>query len=469
MIVGEELRDLARATGRRSAGPGPRSTPSPRPGTAAPSTAPSAPPWPRLDGPEAEDVAAVVANLFADDFWVDALIEGLAEALARRSLFRAALPHINSDIHNGLVVFEDDHVSIAAGRQPRRPARRQEERDAAARARSPFRASSTLFKFVKAGGARLSFWECPPITDGFQRRRPPAAASAPASASIEDGEILVVDGRRQSFVIEHAAANLVVLQATVKPGRAPLAVEYDSETRAYVGCSAADDSASRIQMITTLLRKLDCAAAFPAIAAFLDHPNFFVRWHVMKELLGLDAEAALPHLQADGRARPASRGAPRRPRRARPDRDRRRRQEGRLMAARHPLHGREGDRRSATSSRRSTTRPSIPPTRRASPPRAAAQGARQQSRLPRRDRDRRAQGPLHPPEPREPLFEPGDHAPPGVGEIFHPRQFLAVRARQRVQGERRLALLLPRPARPQFLVPHRRLSRPRLLERILRI
>ena len=90
-----------------------------------------------------------------------------------------------------------------------------------------------------------------------------------------------------------------------------------SETLAYVGCSAADDSASRIQMIATLLRKLDCAAAFPAIAAFLDHPNFFVRWHVMSELLGLDAAAALaasaatwrraiPHPETRRAARPRS-------------------------------------------------------------------------------------------------------------------------------------------------------------------
>jgi hypothetical protein len=107
----------------------------------------------------------------------------------------------------------------------------------------------------------------------------------------------VVDGRQQSFVIEHACSNLVVLQASVKVDRAPVSAEFDSATGAYVGCSAADDSASRIQMLTTLLRKLGWDAGFPAIAEFLTHPNFFVRWHVMRELLGLDAEAALPHLE----------------------------------------------------------------------------------------------------------------------------------------------------------------------------
>jgi HEAT repeat protein len=90
---------------------------------------------------------------------------------------------------------------------------------------------------------------------------------------------------------------MVLLQATIATDQAPLAVEYDSATGEYVGCSATGDTSSRIQMITTLLRKLDHQPAFAAIAAFLDHPDFFVRWHVMKELLGLDAEAALPHLR----------------------------------------------------------------------------------------------------------------------------------------------------------------------------
>ncbi|HST36487.1 MAG TPA: HEAT repeat domain-containing protein [Allosphingosinicella sp.] len=248
-----------------------------------------------LKTPAAEDVAAIVANLFADDFWVEQLLDGLTEALREDPYFEPPFRHIGSDIHNGLVVFEDDHVSIAAG--VTRAAQLAAKKHAAQGPRSiAFSGQLTLFKFAKAGGARLSFWECPPITDDF------SAATAGKCArrgerGIEDGAIVIVDGRREGFVIEHATANLIVLQATVKPGRAPLAVEYDSQSHGFVGCSAADDSASRIQMISTLLRKLDCVAAFPAIAGFIEHPNFFVRWHVMKELLGLDVTAALPHLR----------------------------------------------------------------------------------------------------------------------------------------------------------------------------
>lgn len=247
-------------------------------------------------GRDAESIAEAATTLLADEAWVDALVTGLSDALLADPYFEPPFRHINSDIHSGLVVFEDDNVSIAAGVS--RAVQLATKKGGGKRGpRSvSFSGQLTLFRFVRAGGARISFWEAPPITADF------SGASAgrcvrTGERPLADGEIVPIDGRHQSFVIEHSRSNLVILQATVKPDRAPLSVEYDAATGAYVGCSAADDSASRVQMISTLLRKLGDAAAFPAIAAFLDHPDFFVRWHVMRELLGLDAGAALPHLK----------------------------------------------------------------------------------------------------------------------------------------------------------------------------
>jgi hypothetical protein len=247
-----------------------------------------------LPSPDAESVAAAVGTLFDDDAFVGDLIEGLASAMRRDPWFEPPFRHMSGGIHRGIVVYEDELVSVAL-------AVTDVHRLAAKKAGGGggsilFSGQVELFRFVRAGGARLAFWSAPPITAAF------SAATAgrcrrDGERSIADGETLRVDGRRESFVIEHAAANLFVLQASVKPDRAPVAAEYDAVTHEYVGCSAADDSASRIQMITTLLRKLGCEAAFPAIAEFLDHPSFFVRWHVMRELLGLDAEAALPLLK----------------------------------------------------------------------------------------------------------------------------------------------------------------------------
>ncbi len=257
----------------------------------------------------AETVAGAVQTLFADDAWVAALIDGLAAQLRRDPYFEPPFRDIKSDIHSGLVIYEDDNVSIGAGvsRAAQLAAKKSGKRG---RLSIAFSGQLTLFKFVKAGSARISLWEAPLITADFTAANAGRCVRT-GERSLADGEILVIDGRRQGFIVEHALRNLVILQATVKPDRAPLSVEYDSATHAYVGCCAADDSASRIQMISTLLRKLGHEAAFPAIAGFLDHHNFFVRWHVMRELLGLDAAAALPYLRtmAAGDPHPETRRA----------------------------------------------------------------------------------------------------------------------------------------------------------------
>lgn len=248
-----------------------------------------------LEPGDASSVVAAVSSIFADDGWVAEMLATLAEPARQDPFFEPPFVAIHSDIHSGLLVFEDDHVSVAAGvcHAARLAAKKNGPRG---RRSIAFTGHVAALKFVRAAGARLSFWEAAPITSEFTAAGA-GSCRRTGGRAIEDGEILVVDGRRQSFVIEQAAANLVLLQAAVKVDQSPLRVEYDAESLRYVGCAAADDSASRIQMIATLLRKLDCAAAFPAVAAFVDHPDFFVRWHVMRELLGLDAMAALPHLK----------------------------------------------------------------------------------------------------------------------------------------------------------------------------
>ncbi len=243
----------------------------------------------------AEQVAGTIRLLFADNGWVDVLVSSLAKKMLADPFFDPPFRNLNSDVHSGLLVFEDEKVSIAAGVTGALQLATKKNRPRGATSVG-FSGQLNVLKFVKAGGATLSFWEAPPIDAGF------TAAYAGTChrigvRTIEDGEIFTVDGRRQSYVIEAQRSSLVMLQATIAVDQAPLSVEYDSATGAWLGCSATGDTSSRIQMITTLLRKLDHQAAFPAIAAFLDHQDFFVRWHVMKELLGLDAEAALPHLK----------------------------------------------------------------------------------------------------------------------------------------------------------------------------
>lgn len=243
----------------------------------------------------AATIAEAFWTLFENDAWVDVLIDSLARPMRADPYVQPPFPALTSEINSGLVVYEDSHVTVAASlcRASQLAAKKHGSTGAGS---INFSGQVSILKFVKAGGATLSFWEAPPITADF------AAAKAgicrrTGSRRVTDGTLLVIDGRSQSYIVDHAAANLLVLQAVIKADQAPLAVEYDAETGAYLGCSAADEADSRIQMLATLVRKLDRDDAFDQVAAHLGHPRFFVRWHVMRELVGMDARAALPHLR----------------------------------------------------------------------------------------------------------------------------------------------------------------------------
>ena len=243
----------------------------------------------------AEAVAEAASTLFADALWLDELIDTLASELRDDPFFEPPFPPLHTDVHQGLVVFQDRRLMIAAGTTGIGPiAARKSAR------RGPtsvgFTGRLTVLKFLKAGDALISLWKAPPLKSDFSAATA-GRCTRVGERRLEDGDLIVVDGREQGYVIEHARSSLVIIQAEIILDQAPVRAEFDSATGDYVGCSANDDGSSRIQMLTTLLRKLAAPGAFAAIADFLGHPDFFVRWHAMRELLGIDVEAALPHLR----------------------------------------------------------------------------------------------------------------------------------------------------------------------------
>lgn len=249
-----------------------------------------------LRDPSVSEVVDTVRRLIENDAWMDVLVASIAQPMRDDPFFLPPFPALKSELHSGLLVYENDHVQIAVSVGS--AAQLAEKKTGGAGGSINFSGQITILRFLRAGGIRLSFWEARPIADDF------AASGAGlcrhvGSRRIADGETIVVDGRSQSYIVDHASANFLLLQAAIKTGQAALGVEYDAATGGYLGCSATDDADSRVQMMATLLRKLGGGeTAARAVADLLDHPRFFVRWHAMRELLGIDPAAALPRLTA---------------------------------------------------------------------------------------------------------------------------------------------------------------------------
>src|SRR6185369_12015112 len=68
-----------------------------------------------LPAQNAEAVAEAARALFADDDWVDRLIERLAAAMRADPFFDPPFRAMSSDIHGGLILFEHEHMSVGAG------------------------------------------------------------------------------------------------------------------------------------------------------------------------------------------------------------------------------------------------------------------------------------------------------------------------------------------------------------------
>jgi hypothetical protein len=156
---------------------------------------------------------------------------------------------------------------------------------------------------VKAGNALVSFWEAPRIDGGF-RAEEAGRCRLIGRRRIADGEEFLVDGSCESFVVEHATGDIVYLQATIQTGAAPLTVEYDSDTLGFINASSTDEASSRVQMMASLLREMDREDAVPVLREMLKTPHFYTRWHIMRELLALDAEVTLPDLRRMAAADP---------------------------------------------------------------------------------------------------------------------------------------------------------------------
>lgn len=248
-----------------------------------------------MQEPTPEAIQGAAERFLARQREIGALLDELIAHAAADPFFQPPFISVSSDIHAGLLLFDDPRLSIAVGVTgvDVLAAKKSGKRGPTS---IGFTGLRTLFHFVKSGGATLSFWEAPAIGPDFVGGEGGRCRSA-GRRTIADGETVAIDGSRESFVIEHVRSDAVYLQAVVRVGAGPLAIEYDSKTLEFVGASSADEEASRVQMMATLLRMMDRQDAVPVVREALNSPHFFTRWHIMRELLAIDAGAALPELE----------------------------------------------------------------------------------------------------------------------------------------------------------------------------
>ena len=251
-----------------------------------------------LDGMPQRNAEGVLA---AADRFMDRLddIQGLlGDLIAGASadpFFAPPLTPTKTEINTGYMLYADAGLTIGLG-VVSADALAAKRVSAEGQTAISFTGFMTSYRFLKAGGATLSFWEAPESSSHFSQEVA-GSCRLVGRQQLQDGARHLMDGRYQSLVIEHAKSDMLCLQAIVHVRAAPLSVDYDSRTFRYIGAASTDEASSRTQTMVTLLRLMNRADAMPELEQELQSPHFYTRWHVMREMLALDAERALPHLR----------------------------------------------------------------------------------------------------------------------------------------------------------------------------
>jgi hypothetical protein len=245
----------------------------------------------------ADAVLALARTLLDDEAAVRDCLDLLIARAARDPFFRPPLRAVGAQVQTGLLLFHKPSLSIQLSVMSAERIAEKRFRRGGAAASIFFTGQRSLFRFLDAGGATLSLWEVPEIDAQFVAEGSGQCRMIGRRA-LADGDVIEVDGRRNSFIVEDAPSDLVYIQATTPLGAGPVSAEYDWATRRLVGTSGTDDAGSRIQLMLTLLRASGRRDAAPLFAGFSASGPFHARWQAMREFLGLDAEAALPRLRA---------------------------------------------------------------------------------------------------------------------------------------------------------------------------
>jgi hypothetical protein len=250
----------------------------------------------RIDGRhEPRLVLEQIGELFNDEFVLKFLRQELAGYEAS-PLYALSVSVIEGGIVNGMVLYDDPRISIALTTVAATDVALKRFEKRGKQTGVSIGARDVLFRFVKSGRTRLKIWRAAPI--GFYTRITDSLHCAhEETIEVRTGSKVFMNGGREAFSFDELESPVVMLSVSAKPVNTPVNAQYDTGTGRLAGVSAADDKSSRIQLLATLLGTLRPDSVNETIKPFLMHRDHFVRWHVMRQMLAADTEAALPHLE----------------------------------------------------------------------------------------------------------------------------------------------------------------------------
>ncbi len=244
------------------------------------------------------DVAAVTAiarDILADDRLARRFLQLMLGRLAADPFFTPPLRHMPGAVGDGVRLFShrDLNVSLVVIDADALAAKKRAGGDGRA---IVFTGHTALRRMLRAGGVTIQRFAAEPAEGDLRLADQPACRRA-GRERLADGDLLAIDGRRESFTFLHARSAIAYVECEILAGGAPFRVEYDAVSLQPIAASSTDEAASRCQLMLSALGALDPAADPSLYDGLLAHRSFAVRWHAMRELMQADPGSAWPRLR----------------------------------------------------------------------------------------------------------------------------------------------------------------------------
>ncbi|UHH09654.1 hypothetical protein LU699_15530 [Luteimonas fraxinea] len=221
---------------------------------------------------------------------IETLVNEELSRFTQSPIYSAAVRTVDTDVFNGFVLYDDEEIRVSLVTVGAIALRvKKNKRDQNTVYGTTMQGTDSLIRFVKSGNAVLNLWKSEAfgrneaLTTRFMKPVPDAALS--------DDDVLFMEGGVDGMSIASLDSSVLFILVVRNRARIPVNAHYSSDGQLH-SCTASDMKSSRIQLLATLIRELDWKAGSEHLSNLSDHPDHFVRWHLMRELVALDQPVA---------------------------------------------------------------------------------------------------------------------------------------------------------------------------------
>ncbi|WP_434927730.1 HEAT repeat domain-containing protein [Shewanella sp. HL-SH5] len=162
-----------------------------------------------------------------------------------------------------------------------------------------FYGRETLTFFIKSGNMRLSNWE----HDLQRTNLNLAQCEHTGDIRVSDGECIYKKAN-ETYMFEESEGNAVLISLELKRNKSPISLMFSAYDYQLKFQNPSDEVDSRVQLHISLLKTMDYQIAIPTIKKFLNHPQHYMRWYAMQQLLGMDALQVIDELESMAKSDP---------------------------------------------------------------------------------------------------------------------------------------------------------------------